>query len=117
MGRIVTAHVTWYLQHANIAKVAFRDWSELSGEALATQIERRRRLSHLLRDSIEDCRRAGQAPADANVTLIANFINGAVATVNVWFNPDGPDRPETVGKAFGEMAMAIVRSGGTHSPT
>lgn len=110
IGAFVAAHVTWYLQHPDIAKVAFRDWGELSGEALDVQIERRRRYSHMLRDGIEQCRREGLIADDANVTLLANFINGAVAATNVWFNPAGRDRPEDVGKAFGRMAMAIVAS-------
>lgn len=112
VGRIVAGHVHWYLDHPDIARVAFRDWAELKGEALEVQIERRRHLSHLLRDSIEACREAGITPQSANVTLIANFINGAVAATNVWFSPEGPDQPESVAAAFGEMAKAIVRSGG-----
>lgn len=108
VGKLVAAHVTWYLQHPNIAKVTFRDWGALKDEALAIQVKRRRYYAHVLRDSIDRCRREGLISADATVSLMANFINGAVAAVNVWFNPKGSHKPETVGKAFGDMAIAIL---------
>jgi len=111
VGRLVQSHVTWYLQHPNIAKVAFRDWNALTGDALRIQIERRRRYSRILRDAIDRCREAGLMAYDVRTLLVANFINGAVATSNVWFNPRGPDTPERVGRAFGEMAMAVVAGG------
>lgn len=106
--QLVAAHVTWYLRHPDIAKVAFRDWAELTGDALEVQIERRRVYSHSLRGYLERCEAEGLLPADANITLIANFINGAVAATNVWFNPAGPDTPEDVGRAYGEMAISVI---------
>lgn len=108
VGRLVALHVTWYLQHADIAKVAFRDWTSLTGAYLTEQTERRRRHSHILRDALELCRREGLIPAAAHVGLITNFINGAVAASNVWFKPTGPETPVTVGDAFAEMAVAVA---------
>lgn len=108
IGLLVESHVTWYLKHPDIARVAFRDWSALTGEALATQIERRRRYSRIMRDAIEECKTAGLMDRAVNTLLVANFINGAVATSNVWFDPSGPYSPEQVGASFGEMAMAAV---------
>ena len=114
IGAVVSAHVTWYLQHPTIARVAFRDWGELSGAALAAQVERRQRYSHFLRDTLDACVAVGTI-APGNVRLMANFINGAVATANVWFNPDGPDTPETVGAAFGRMAVAVANGAASHT--
>lgn len=108
VGRIVTAHVRWYLEHPDIARVSFRDWDELSDKFLTIQKDRRRRLGHLLRERIEACQHMGILSPASNVTLVANFINGAVAATNVWFNPDGPDKPASVAAAFGEMAQSIV---------
>jgi len=107
-GRLVAIHVTWYLQHPNIAKVAFREWTALTGSLLATQTDRRRVHSRVLRDAIEQCRDEGLIAKDAKVGLLTNFINGAVAASNVWFKPAGPETPETVGKAFGDMAVAVL---------
>lgn len=109
--QLVSIHVTWYLQHPDIAKVAFRDWTALTGAMLEIQIDRRRRHSRILRDGIERCRTEGLIPADAKVGLMTNFINGAVAASNVWFKPYGPETPETVGAAFGEMALAVLKGG------
>jgi AcrR family transcriptional regulator len=108
VGQLVSIHVTWYLQHPHVAKVAFRDWTFLTGELLATQTQRRREHSRVLRDSIEQCRREGLIAADANVGLLTNFVNGAVAASNMWFKATGPQTPEAVGKAFGDMAIAVV---------
>jgi AcrR family transcriptional regulator len=108
VGKLVSLHVTWYLEHPDIAKVAFRDWTFLTGERLAMQIDRRRNHSRVLRDSIDLCRLEGLIPRDANVGLMTNFINGAVAASNVWFKPRGPQSPTAVGKAFGDMAIAVV---------
>jgi len=108
VGGLVESHVTWYLKHPDIARVAFRDWSALTGEALATQVERRRRYSRIMRDAIEECKSTGLLSRGMNTLLVANFINGAVATSNVWFDPSGPHSPEQVGASFGEMAMAVV---------
>lgn len=110
VGRVVAAYVSWYLEHPYIAKVAFRDWSALRGEALRTQTERRRHYGHIMRDSIDRCRREGLIRPDADVGLIANFINGAVAAANVWFNPKGAHTADEVAQAFSEMALAILRS-------
>ncbi|WP_254292395.1 TetR/AcrR family transcriptional regulator [Sphingomonas tagetis] len=114
IGAVVAAHVTWYLRHPTIAKVAFRDWGELTGAALASQVERRQRYSRFLRDTLDACVKSGSI-APGNVRLMANFINGAVAAANVWFNPGGPDTPETVGTAFGEMAVAVASGPGARS--
>lgn len=108
VARLVAIHVTWYLQHPDIAKVAFRDWTALTEPLLTLQTDRRRAHSHVLRDGIERCRQEGIIAADAKVGLITNFINGAVAASNVWFKPAGPETPETVGKAFSEMAVAVL---------
>lgn len=108
VGRLVAIHVTWYLQHPNIAKVAFRDWTALTEPMLTAQTDRRREHSHVLRNAIERCRTEGLIAGDAKVGLITNFINGAVAASNVWFKPTGPETPETVGKAFGDMAVAVL---------
>lgn len=108
VGRIVETHVGWYLRHPDIARVAFRDWAALGGERRAAQIERRRRHGHMLRDGIEACRRQGLIAADAPVGLLANFINGAVAVSNIWFQPAGPESPESIGAAFGDMAVAVL---------
>lgn len=108
VGRLVAVHVTWYLQQPDIAKVAFRDWTALTGPLLTAQTDRRRKHSHVLRDSIERCRAEGLIDADAKVGLLTNFINGAVAASNVWFKPAGPETPEAVGKAFGDMAVAVL---------
>jgi AcrR family transcriptional regulator len=108
VGQLVAIHVTWYLQHPHVAKVAFRDWTFLNGALLADQMQRRREHSHVLRDSIELCRKQGLIVADANVGLMTNFINGAVAASNMWFKAAGPQTPEAVGKAFGDMAIAVV---------
>lgn len=108
VGRLVALHVTWYLRHPTIAKVAFRDWTALTGDLLVIQTERRRRHSHTLRDSIEHCRRQGLIAFDAKVGLITNFINGAVAASNVWYEPDGAETPEAVGDAFAQMAVAVL---------
>jgi hypothetical protein len=113
--RIVTAHVSWYLHHPDIAKVAFRDWSELNGDWLRTQIERRRRYSHVLRDAIEHCASASLLPPDAPIALMANFINGAVATTNAWFDANGPESADSVARSFGKMAVAVIN--GTFSST
>jgi len=108
VGELVSIHVTWYLQHPHVAKVAFRDWTFLTGDLLEAQTQRRREHSHVLRDSIELCRREGLIAADANVGLMTNFINGAVAASNMWFKASGPQTPEAVGKAFSDMAIAVV---------
>lgn len=108
IGRLVAIHVTWYLQHPDIAKVAFRDWTALTEPLLTTQKDRRREHSHVLRRAIERCRVEGLIPADAKVGLLTNFINGAVAASNVWFKAAGPETPETVGKAFGDMAVSVL---------
>jgi len=112
--RIVVAHVSWYLHHPDIARVAFRDWSELSGEWLAIQVERRRRYSHVLRDAIERCAAAGLLPPAAPIALMTNFINGAVATTNAWFDASGPESADAVARSCGRMAVAVVK--GTFLP-
>ncbi|MFA5628326.1 MAG: TetR/AcrR family transcriptional regulator [Thiohalomonadaceae bacterium] len=109
LERIVTAHVTWYLKHPNLAKVAFRDWGELSGDRLSQQIQRRRRYSHILRDLLAQCVCGSPNKSSHNITLAANFINGAVAAANIWFDPAGDHTPESVGKAFGKMAVAVIQ--------
>ncbi|WP_397584746.1 TetR/AcrR family transcriptional regulator [Sphingorhabdus sp.] len=112
--RIVSAHVAWYLLHPNVAKVVFRDWSELSGEWLRIQVARRRRYSHLLREAIERCATEGFLPDGAPITLMTNFINGAVAATNFWFDASGQESADAVASAFGKLAAAVL-SGTAHA--
>jgi TetR/AcrR family transcriptional regulator, cholesterol catabolism regulator len=106
--RSVTGHVMWYLRHPDVAKVAFLDWASLTGEYLQTQVARRRTYGHVLRKHIIRCKKHGLIPETVNIGLATNFINGAVATANVWFRPDGTESAEKVAKAFGDMAIALL---------
>jgi TetR/AcrR family transcriptional regulator, cholesterol catabolism regulator len=111
LERIVSVHVTWYLRHPFIAKVAFRDWKKLTGESLVMQTDRRRRHARFVKEQIECARDDGLLPASTNVSLVTNFINGAVSSANLWYDPDGRDTPEAIGKAFGLMAKNVVTLG------
>lgn len=106
LERYVAAHVTWYLQHPDIAKVAFRDWSALTGDRLAQHIARRRNYSHILRQHLQHCQTLGLIDPQLDATIAANFINGAVAATTNWYNPVGPQDPYTIGRIFGRMALA-----------
>lgn len=108
VGRFVSSHVAWYLHHPAIARVAFQEWMGLSGEALDIQRERRRRYGHFVRNKIEQCQTQGLIPAAANPLVMSNFINGAVAAANIWFNPDGPATADAIAEEFGKIAISIV---------
>lgn len=108
--RVVGAHVLWYLQHPDVGKVAFRDWAELTGDLRTTQIERRRKYGNVLRTAIRRFVNEGPHPLSIDLGLIANFINGAVATTNIWFRPDGPQDAGTVARSIGRMAAMVVHN-------
>lgn len=108
VGLLVSCHVAWYLRHPAIARVAFQEWVALSGEELDIQKERRHRYGHFLRDMVEQCRAKGLIPSTANAAVMSNFINGAVAAANMWFNPAGPVSAEEIAEEFGKIAISIV---------
>ncbi|WP_162248284.1 TetR/AcrR family transcriptional regulator [Sphingomonas sp. Root720] len=105
----IAAHVTWCLSHPNVAKVAFRDWAELSDSRLQTQIARRRKYKSYLRNTVEECRAAGLIPENTNATLLLNFINGAISASNIWYDPNGEAIPEQIGIVFGAMAESLLK--------
>lgn len=106
LERYVAAHVTWYLRHPDVATVSFRDWNALTGDRLAQHIERRRNYSLILRKHLQYCQSLGLIDAQLDVIVAANFINGAVAAATNWYNPAGPQDPDTIGRIFGGMALA-----------
>jgi len=108
VGLFVSAHVGWYLQYPSIARVAFQEWTALSGEELEIQKGRRHRYSHFVRDKVEQCRAQGLIPTTADAAVMSNFINGAVAAANMWFNPSGPVSAEAIAEEFGKIAISIV---------
>lgn len=108
LRRYVAAHLIWYLSRPNLAKVAYRDWGTLKGKDLEVQLQRRRFYAKVLCDNLEQCRRAGLIPQSASIRLMANFIYGAVTMANAWYDPNGPETPEAIGEAFGDMAVAVL---------
>ncbi|MEJ2408860.1 MAG: TetR/AcrR family transcriptional regulator [Novosphingobium sp.] len=108
VGLFVSGHVAWYLRHPAIARVAFQEWVALAGEELEIQKDRRHRYGRFLRDKVEQCRAQGLIPSTVNVAVMSNFINGAVAAANMWFNPAGPVSAEAIAEEFGKIAISIV---------
>lgn len=108
LGLMVSSHVAWYLRHPEIARVAFQDWVALSGGELEIQKSRRHRYGRFVRDKVEQCRAQSMIPSTVNAAVVSNFINGAVAAANTWFNPAGPAPADAIAEEFGKIAIAIV---------
>lgn len=112
---LYSVFVTWYLHHPDIAKVAIRDWSELSGDFLKIQEERRYKYRRMQYEAIERCRAEGFMAADANIDLLLGFIYGACEASIVSCSPDAPETPEYIGQAYGFMIKSLIKDYGRGS--
>lgn len=101
-------HLTWYLTNLALARVAFHEWTSLTGDLLESQRNRRRNYDAYVRDLI----RAGQAKGAINnnwdVTLAGNYIAGAINAVPTWYRKRGRKNAATVAAIYADMAIAML---------
>jgi TetR/AcrR family transcriptional regulator, cholesterol catabolism regulator len=111
MGRLrafLETHLTWYLENLELAKVTYHEWTNLSGDLLEAQRNRRRRYDTYLRDLIRAGQTRGAINRDWDVTLAANYITGAINAVPSWYHSRGRKNAAAIAGVYADMAIAML---------
>ncbi len=101
-------HLVWYLKNLELAKVAFHDWTSLTGALLEAQRNRRRDFDTYVRGLIRDAQSARSLRRDVDVTLAANFILGAINAVPSWYRKRGSKSAGAIARVYADMAIAML---------
>lgn len=97
-----TAHTA---HHRVKSSLFFTEWRSLSEERRRSIIVERDRHDDFVRDCIVDAQAAGDFRPEINPRVAANGILGMVNSVYQWYDPDGPQTAEEIGREFADLII------------
>jgi AcrR family transcriptional regulator len=106
---IVSAFARWHAQQFRNARIAQYEFPHLTPEHREEVIALRKQIDAVVRDVL----RAGVASGDFDVPDVAMTtlaLQSLTVDVARWFGPGVRVTPEAIGKAYGELALRLVRA-------
>jgi AcrR family transcriptional regulator len=107
LHRMVAAFVAWHAEHHQVARVVQYELRSLDEGTRALIIRVRRRME----DQVEAVVEQGAADGSLDVTdarQAARVLLSLAVDVSRWFDPDGRQTPDELGRAYADLAMRMV---------
>lgn len=105
---LLKIQTVWYLENIDLARVTFHEWTNVGDDLIEEQTERRRTYDRFIRSLIKNAQVDGKIDSDADISLAANFITGAINAAPAWFRHDGAFTAEQVADKFAAMALRML---------
>ncbi|MCW2799782.1 MAG: regulatory protein TetR [Aeromicrobium sp.] len=112
LSALTRAFSLWHCQNSEIARVANREWAELTGDMRRVAMQRRKELldefTYVIR-AARDTSPAKARPVDPRVIrLTAVSVMDMMVAISEWFKAPGPWTAEELSEFYGDLVVRLV---------